>query len=429
MVPDMRTSLIAFLLVSVLPILSVSAEDWSIPLAGNTYRTAPEPGGRGLRRDNGLQWSATQDVWTVYFHVDRPATLQLSLVGKFEAPADLQVQVADATLKVSVPEATDGNVAVGNVQVAKDGYVKLDLSGTVRKGDTFGSLRQLLVQSETPDLKVDFVRNNDGNMFYWGRRGPSAHLNYTVPRDLSLEYAYTELTVPEGQDTIGSYFMANGFSEGYFGMQVNSSTERRILFSVWSPFNTDNPQDIPAEQRIRMLAKGPDVHVGEFGNEGSGGQSYLVYPWKAGTVCRFLTRVQPDKDGNTTTYTCWFSDAADGTWRLIASFRRPQTTTTLKGFHSFLENFDPSTGHITRRVHYGNVWVRDTSEQWHAVTKGRLGVDATGDQRHRLDFAGGAEGSHFFLQNCGFFTNAAKAGDRFEITGPAGQPPQLPATP
>ena len=271
MVPDMRTSLIAFLLVSVLPILSVSAEDWSIPLAGNTYRTAPEPGGRGLRRDNGLQWSATQDVWTVYFHVDRPATLQLSLVGKFEAPADLQVQVADATLKVSVPEATDGNVAVGNVQVAKHGYVKLDLSGTVRKGDTFGSLRQLLVQSETPDLKVDFVRNNDGNMFYWGRRGPSAHLNYTVPRDLSLEYAYTELTVPEGQDTIGSYFMANGFSEGYFGMQVNSSTERRILFSVWSPFNTDNPKDIPAEQRIRMLAKGPDVHVGEFGNEGSGG--------------------------------------------------------------------------------------------------------------------------------------------------------------
>ena len=91
--------------------------------------------------------------------------------------------------------------------------------------------------------------------------------------------------------------MANGFSEGYFGMQVNSSTERRILFSVWSPFNTDNPKDIPAEQRIRMLAKGPDVHVGEFGNEGSGGQSYLVYPWKAGTVCRFLTRVQPDKDG------------------------------------------------------------------------------------------------------------------------------------
>ncbi|MFM8725266.1 MAG: DUF3472 domain-containing protein, partial [Planctomycetaceae bacterium] len=154
--------------------------------------------------------------------------------------------------------------------------------------------------SDTADLKLDFVRDNQGNMFYWGRRGPSVHLGYTVPRDLPLEYACTELTVPEGQDTIGSYFMANGFSEGYFGMQVNSASERRILFSVWSPFQTDDPKSIPAEQRIVTLASGPDVHIGEFGNEGSGGQSYLVHPWKAGTVCRFLTRVQPDAGSNTT---------------------------------------------------------------------------------------------------------------------------------
>jgi hypothetical protein len=47
-----------------------------------------------------------------------------------------------------------------------------------------------------------------------------------------------EITVPVGQDPIGSYFMANGFGEGYFGFQVNSKTERRVLFSVWSPFRT-----------------------------------------------------------------------------------------------------------------------------------------------------------------------------------------------
>ena len=37
-----------------------------------------------------------------------------------------------------------------------------------------------------------------------------------------IEWFYSELTVPEGNDVIGSYFMANGFSEGYFGIQVNS---------------------------------------------------------------------------------------------------------------------------------------------------------------------------------------------------------------
>ena len=30
--------------------------------------------------------------------------------------------------------------------------------------------------------------------------------------------------------------MANGFGEGYFGIQVNGPNERRVLFSVWSPF-------------------------------------------------------------------------------------------------------------------------------------------------------------------------------------------------
>jgi len=405
---------------------AIQAADWSIPLAGNSFRTAPEPGGRGLRRSAALEWSDAQDVWSVYFHVSQPAALKLSVDVTTQEASEIKVTAADTTFTVTLPAKNSSPVSIGELQVKQPGYIRLDLQGKNRQGATWGNYKNLLVQSDAADLKLDFVRDNRGNMFYWGRRGPSVHLGYTVPRDLPLEYACTELTVPEGQDTVGSYFMANGFSEGYFGMQVNSASERRILFSVWSPFQTDDPKSIPAEQRIVTLASGPDVHIGEFGNEGSGGQSYLVHPWKAGTVCRFLTRVQPDAGSNTTTYTCWFSDAADGTWKLIASFRRPQTNTTLKGFHSFLENFDPSTGHITRRVNYGNIHVRDTTGQWHSVTKARLTVDATGDQRHRLDFTGGAEGSQFFLQNCGFFTGTAKAGDRFEISGNA-QPPRLPA--
>jgi hypothetical protein len=61
------------------------------------------------------------------------------------------------------------------------------------------------------------------------------------------------------------------------------------------------------------------------------------------------------------------------------------------------------------------------------VNKARLTVDATGDQRHRLDFTGGVDGPHFYLQNCGFFSSSAKAGDRFEIAVNPGQPPTLPA--
>jgi hypothetical protein len=261
-------------------------------------------------------------------------------------------------------------------------------------------------------------------MFYWGRRGPSVHLTYELPADRKLQYAYSEITVPGGEDPIGSYFMANGFAEGYFGIQVNSPHERRVLFSVWSPFRTDNPRDIPEDQRVVLLARGPEVKTGEFGNEGSGGQSFLVYPWKSNVTYRFLTEVKPDGEGSTT-FTSWFGDKSASEWRLIASFRRPKTHTHLRRFHSFLESFNPAYGHIGRRARYGNVWVRDTDENWHECTKARFSVDATGSGRHRLDFAGRAEGKSFFLRNCGFFNETGKPGDTFTRESTAAEKPQI----
>jgi hypothetical protein len=250
------------------------------------------------------------------------------------------------------------------------------------------------------------------------------HLRYTVPANRPLQYAYSEITVPVGEDPIGSYFMANGFSEGYFGIQVNAPEERRVLFSVWSPFQTDNPKEIPEDQRIVSLAKGPQVRVGEFGNEGSGGQSYLVYPWEAGTTYRFLTEVRPDGEGNTI-YTSWFGNKAENEWRLIASFRRPQTDTHLRGFHSFLENFSPTFGYRERRGFYGNVWVRDTEGKWHVCRQARFSVDATGRGDHRLDFAGGAVDATFFLRNGGFFDEMVPAGATFHRDVRDDGPPQI----
>lgn len=224
----------------------------------------------------------------------------------------------------------------------------------------------------------------------------------------------------------GSYFVANGFGEGYFGIQVNGPLERRVLFSVWSPCSTDNPRDIPEDMRVVKLSAGPDVHVGEFGNEGSGGQSYLVYPWKTGTTYRFLTEVTPDPEApGQTRYTAWFGDKSKQEWWLIASFRRPKTTTYLRGFHSFLENFNPDTGHLTRAADYGNVWVRDTRGAWHECTKARLSVDATGQGRHRLDYDAGATGSRFFMKNCGFFAEQGRIGAVFTRDSTAADEPTI----
>ncbi len=386
------------------------AADWVVPVAGNAFQIDSTSGRNGIQRDGTIALRDATSVYSIYFRVDRPAELSLAIHAKVsEGVSKVIAKVASQTLPVSITSTEFASQSLGSVSVAEAGYVRVDLQLSERG---FAQVRELLVASEEQDLKLDYVNTNKGNMFYWGRRGPSVHLRYEVPKDLKLEYAYSEITVPEGQDPIGSYYMANGFGEGYFGIQVNGAQERRVLFSVWSPFSTDNPKDIPEDQRIVALGRGPEVKIGEFGNEGSGGQSYLIYPWKAGKTYRFLTQVTPDCKGNTV-YTAWFGDKAADEWRLVASFRRPKTDTHLRGFHSFLESFDPSLGHIERKGLYGNVWVCDVSGEWHECVKANFSVDGTGGTRQRLDFNAGADGASFFMRNCGFFNETGRPGDVF----------------
>ena len=403
----------------------LQAADWTIPLAGNAFRTAPEPLRRSRRRGGDVAWSDSKGVFSVYFHVDRPAHLRLALQARVrDGRSTVESRVGSETHQTAIESTELTSCEIGQIKIEKAGYVRIDLRGVERTGSVYAELRDLLVSSDVDGLTLDYVKSNDGNMFYWGRRGPSVHLRYEVPQGRDLQFAYSEITVPPGQDPIGTYYMANGFSGGYFGFQVNSADERRVLFSIWSPFKTNNPREIPEDQHVVALAKGPDVHIGEFGNEGSGGQSYLVYPWKAGTTYRFLTEVKPDTKG-ATVFTCWFGDKQADELRLIASFRRPQTDTHLRGFHSFLESFSPTYGHIGRRAFYGNVWVRDARGQWHECTRARFSVDNTGRRRQRLDFTGGADGARFYMQNCGFFDETGTPGETFARESTASERPKI----
>jgi hypothetical protein len=411
---------------------AADSRQWQIPLAGNAY-LRDSAGRLPIQRDGtlllaaqpegllpegeqpaGEQPAGTQrrasrtlpaDV-TVYFHLDRAATIQISLPSvqsrEGRSSPKLKMQL-DSSVRSGKFDSETGNADFGEVVVERSGYVAAKIH--VEAGQI--AAKDLVVTSTTPNLTINCVANNKGNMFYWGRRGPSVHLGYIVPRDRDIEFAYSEITVPDGQAPIGSYFMANGFGEGYFGFQVNSPTERRVLFSVWSPFKTQDPSAIPPDQRIQHLASGDGVHVGKFGNEGAGGQSYLRYDWKAGRTYRFLTRVHPAED-NKTVYTCWFGDKERDEWLLIASFARPKTQTHLTRFHSFLENFQPGTGAIGRLARYHNVWVCDTQGHWTECVEAHFTKDATGSGGHRLDFEGGVEGSSFYLKNCGFFNPPAQ---------------------
>ncbi|MCL4203793.1 MAG: DUF3472 domain-containing protein [Pirellulaceae bacterium] len=392
---------------------------WTVPFGGNAFLTGGDDGSGGR---GGLRWDRPETVISLFFHVDRPADLQIALRAKLpQGESKIRATLAGTTFSIDLKGGDPmGVFPLGSISVEQAGYVRVDLQGVDKTGPVFAEASDLQISSDTPELALSYVKDNEANRFYWGRRGPSVHLSFKMPTDRTIEWFYSELNVPAGRDPIGSFFMANGFGEGYFGMQVNSPTERRILFSVWSPYRTDNPRDIPEDQRVLMLAKGEGVRTGEFGNEGSGGQSFLVYPWKSGNTYRFLNRATPDGSGNTI-YTAWFHAPETNRWQLIASFRRPTTDKHLTGVHSFLENFSDRHGWLERQGHYGNQWARDTSGRWHPIAEARFTGDDIARRGYRLDHGGGVLGDEFFLRNGGFFADTVRLDSRFTRL-PSGRP-------
>lgn len=397
---------------------------WAFDAAGTCLPTQPMAGKDGIRH-----WSdATQRI-RIFFWVGTPGPLTIGLTATSAGDAKIRCALGsdgppavDAKNAVTVPitAPVPGPIPVGTFAVAHPGYQFLELQGISRSKDTFAEVISIEISGAFAADQIHFIKDD----VHFGRRGPSVHLGYHLPKDArDLAYVYNEVSVPVGQDPVGTYCMANGFSQGYSGMQVNSTSERRILFSVWSPFSTNDPKAIPEADRVTVLKHGKDVHAQAFGGEGSGGQSYLIYPWKAGVVYRFLLHGEPSDNGSTI-FTAYFAPPAPSPWMLIASFRRPRTTTWLTGWHSFLENFSPDAGAITREATYANQWARDRDGRWFAATEARFTADATAHKQARLDYAGGtiADG-HFFLRNGGFFSDRlAYDSDLTRAAGQAQQP-------
>ncbi len=390
-----------------------------VPLGGNAYVT--ERADKVRISDEGVEnWTSSKTTVSVYFHVDKPQTITLSLQGKGHATMRMICNGKKQNVKFNSDEPTTaGNL---KIKISKPGHVRVDLKGVKRDGGNFAHITDLMVAYA--DGKVTCVYNYP---FYWARRGPSVHLGYALPKGSDYEWFYNEVTVPKDGEVMHSYYMATGFSEGYFGMQYNSKTERRVLFSVWSPFDTQDPRNIPEDQRIRLLRRGKGVHIGEFGNEGSGGQSFMNYPWKPGTTYSFLMRVRPDGKGNTI-YTAYFYATEEEEWRLVAEFLRPQTNTWYKGAHSFLENFNPEQGYLARKAQYQNQWARTTDGRWVRPSHVTFTNDATAHAGVRLDYIGGQtdDGKALYLKMGGFFDGNLKSGTRISLPAYDNtQPPQI----
>ena len=390
--------------------VTTSASTSVVALAGNGFVTSAAPGATEIINSSGLaNWTSASTVTSVWFRIAAAGNATLSLDASLSGSKSSKIRVtANGTpFEVNLTSGRSKTYPVGSIYVPAAGYVRVDLQGISKSGSYFGDVSAVRV-----DTTAALNYANDSANYYWSRRGPSVHLGYTVPAN--TEYFYNEVTVPAGQDKVGSYFMSNGFNGGYFGIQVNSATERRVLFSVW---DADNGA------KTTLVRKGPDVVDNSFGGEGTGGQSYLLYNWVAGNTYRFITRITPDGAGNTD-FTAWFYAPETNAWRLIATWKRPATVTYHAGVYSFLENFIDTNGYLERSGQYNNQWARSTSGAWSEVTTARFTADATATNGQRMDYAGGLQNGRFYLRNGGFFSDYVPYNQTF--TRPAtGQAPTV----
>ncbi|KAF9471004.1 nematoblast specific protein [Pholiota conissans] len=374
---------------SVALILTYTMPTSTVALGGNAFLTTRPAGAVESISDTGLSnWTNANTICSAYFRMASAGSVTVGLNAYLagSTASTVRVTINGTAFSVQLAGTTPETYPAGTINVAAAGYVKVDLQGVSKNGSYFW-------------------RSN----FYWSRRGPSVYMNYTVPTN--SEYFYNEVTVPVGQDPIGSYFMVNGFSAGYSGIQVKEN-ERWILFSVWDADNGG---------KTTLVSKGEGVIDNTFGGEGTGGQTYLVFPWVAGNTYKIITRIRPDGAGNTL-YSTWFFAPESNIWRYIATWKRPSTTTYQSGVHSFLENFDFNRGYTGRRVLYGNQWARNLNGTWSEITTGRLTGDATATNAQRMDYAGGLESGKFYLRNGGFFADYVALNQNFTRPATGEQP-------
>lgn len=375
-----------------------------VPLGGNSFVTNKRQCERdGITPAGWENWNNGNWEYHIYFKTAVDAELTLTLLcHETKHPSRIRVGITHPDKEIAV-ESGCTSISLGTYS-ARAGYVDVAVQGLQTDGDIFAFPTDLRVDGIADEEMASYARESDRSDFYWIRRGPSVHCNYDIEAyGEDVEWFYNEAAVMPGEDPDGTYCMAIGFFGGYYGMQVCHDGDRKLLFSIWSPFTTNDPSAIPEDQRIRVLRKHPRMHTGEFGNEGSGGQSYMTYLWESGKRYKFLCHIRP-VENECTEYTAYFFFPESGKWELLCSFLRPKTQTWVRRAHSFLENFVDVNGHNYRRAHYYNQWIRTTSGKWIPVDHMRLTGDNAARKAQRQDYGGGVVDNHFYLNNCGFFS-------------------------
>ncbi len=376
----------------------------------------PDVSGARVSQTSGITFWKNPNLKVLWFgELKSTGELTASLALRLPSNALSRLRLTvDGQSRVSDVQGAGTNTVMmrfGSFAVKGAGYHRFTLQSLNPEGSPFGDIEALVLEgSATKDAHFNLKPR---------RNAASVHLNYPVPRGTHVAAFYCEVTGVD--EPVATYYEATGWHRGYFGMQVNSATERRIIFSVWdSGSEAIDRKKVGDENRVTLIAKGEGVYTGDFGNEGTGGHSHLKYNWRTGENQRFIVTAHPTNQTFTIYSGYWFHPDRKE-WMLISSWRAPKDGSWMRGLYSFSENFGGNTGHLRRKALYGNQWIRSNLGEWMELTTTSFSHDATG-KSDRFDRFMGVENGQFFLSHGGFVPGFTKAGEKF--TRPAtGHPP------
>jgi hypothetical protein len=370
----------------------------TVNLLGNGYVYPQELNEeKGLIQNNGLSAWEDKNIFTrVYFYPQQTGKISVSLKIKAALNGSrikISLDSSVNSYEVKVNRSKDFvTVPVGDFIINSPRYHFFEIKGLTKKGKYFPAIESIVFSGEVAkSVKFNTTK-------YKG--AASTHLRYITPEDSAIAWFYSEVIVPSGVNSVNAYYETNGFADGYMGIQVNSDTERRFIFSVWSNYKTDNPKEIPAEYAVRLIQKGNNVIAEDFGNEGSGGHSHLVFPWKNGTKYKLLVSAKPS--GDHTIFTAYYFAPENGSWKFIAQWDKSKTQGKLfSGLYAFVENFG-SNGNDFFKAYYGNQWICTSAGTWIELTTCHFTTTASPVKHPRYDYGGGVENSWFYMFSGGF---------------------------
>ena len=198
-----------FLTRLLISITILSAQEISIPTAGNSWvlKNGDYFDSKIVTKEGIRNWTNKNEVIRTFVYLEAQENIKLSILASAKN-SQLKVTIQNQETLINIRSSEMKRIIITEFSVQKKGYYYIDIEALEKSDKVFADIDAIIL-GNVNQKTTKFIKDD----FYFGRRGPSVHLRFKAPENIeNVEWFYSEIRIPKGEDVIGSYFMANGFS-------------------------------------------------------------------------------------------------------------------------------------------------------------------------------------------------------------------------